>query len=93
LKAGAIEEDFPSILGMDEPESSVVDDLLNCSLHVASIVVVCGFCGNNWERLGGWPVAGNPRFSLRSDSIKCGTALSKAPHLFSSVPYLFSYHL
>src|SRR6266536_3314507 len=43
---------FFSILGMDEPEPSVVDDPLNCSLHVASIVVVRGFVGNDWERLG-----------------------------------------
>ena len=28
LKTAAMEEDFPSILGMDEPESPVVDDLL-----------------------------------------------------------------
>jgi len=41
LKAAAMEEYFFSILGLDEPEPSVVDDLLNCSLHVASIVVVC----------------------------------------------------
>ena len=57
-----MEEDFHSILGMDEPESSVVDDLLNCSLHVASIVVVWWLRGNDWERLGGWSAAGNPLF-------------------------------
>ena len=46
-----MEEDFFSILGMDKPESSVVDDLLDCSLQVASIVVVWGLRGNDW---GGW---------------------------------------
>jgi len=63
LKAAAMEEDFFSILGLDEPEPSVVDELLNCSLHVVSIVVVWGLRRNDWERLGGWFAAGNPLFA------------------------------
>jgi hypothetical protein len=33
LKAAAMEEDFPSVLGMNEPESSVANDFSNDSLH------------------------------------------------------------
>ena len=30
LKATAVEEDLPAIVGMDEPESTVANKLLNC---------------------------------------------------------------
>jgi hypothetical protein len=35
-QGAAMEEDFPSILGIDEPESAVAVDSLNRSLHMAS---------------------------------------------------------
>ena len=90
LKTTAMEEDFPSILGVDETESSVVDDLLNCSLHVASIVVVCELRRNDWERLGRMTYCRKSPFSpavrLRSGSVK------KLAHLciFSIMQRIFS---